>query len=319
VAQKPIEGLSMAYTFDNPKAASTRRTQYFEMRGNRAIYHDGWVACTTPSMRLGDPTEPTGDVISGPRWELYNVAEDFSEAVNLAATNPDKLQELQLLFYAEAARYSVLPLDQSMIPRLDVSLRPSLTRGRTEFTYHGSISRIPEGAAPDVKNKSFRITADVVLPKGDEQGVVITQGGLSAGYALMFKAGKPAFHYNFANIAHYDIAAKDALPPGKHTVVFDFKYDGGGIGKGGTGTISVDGKQVAQGRIAYTMPVRFSFDETFDVGEDTGTPVSGDYDVPFKFTGKIEKVVVDLGETKLSAAEQQKIQSMEQKARLAVE
>ena len=319
VAQKPIEGVGMAYTFNDPKAPSARRTQYFEMFGMRAIYHDGWIACTTPPGLIGDTSDPTVDVISGIRWELYRVAEDFSEAVNLAGQNPDKLHELQLLFYAEAARYNVLPLDHSRIPRFDVSLRPSLTRGRTEFTYQGSIARIPEGAAPDVKNKSFRITADVVLPKGGEQGVVLTQGGLSAGYALMFQAGKLAFHYNFANVAHYRIAAKDALTPGKHTVVFDFKYDGGGIGKGGTGTISVDGKQVAQGRVANTIPVRLSFDETFDVGEDTGTPVSGDYDVPFKFTGKIEKVVVNLGETKLGADEQRKIREMEQKARIAVE
>ncbi len=318
VAQKPIEGVSMAYTFDDPKAPSTRRTQYFEMFGMRGIYHDGWVACTTPMNTAIDPSEFKGDVISDPKWELYHVAEDFSEAINLADKNPNKLRELQLLFYAEAAKYNVLPLDASRIPRMDVSIRPSLTRGRTEFTYHGGLTRIPEGAAPDVKNKSFRITADVVLHKGGEQGVVVTQGGLSAGYALMFKAGKPIFHYNLANVAHFRIAAKDVVPPGKHTVVFDFKYDGG-IGKGGTGTLSVDGKKVAEGRIANTMPVRFSFDETFDIGEDTGTPVSEDYDVPFKFTGKIEKVTVTLGETKLSAPDQQKLQDMERKARLAVE
>ncbi len=298
VAQKPIEGVSMAYSFDDSKAPSTRRTQYFEMFGNRGIYHDGWVACTTPRLAPWEDVLITGtaqvDVISGYKWELYHVADDFSEAVNLADQNPDKLHELQLLFYAEAAKYNVLPLDDSKAARLDVSIRPSLTRGRTEFTYYGTVTRIPEGAAPDVKNKSFRITANVVLLKGGEQGVVVTQGGLSAGYALLFRGGKPIFHYNLANVAHYDIAAKDALAPGKHTVVVDFTYDGGGIGKGGTGTLNVDGKQVAQGRIDHTMPGRFSFDETFDVGEDTGTPVGLDYDVPFKFTGTLEKVVVDL-------------------------
>jgi arylsulfatase len=265
------------------------------MFGQRAIYHDGWVACTTPPTAV-EPVELTGEVISDYKWELYHVAEDFSEAVNVADKYPDKLHELQLLFYAEAARYNVLPLDHSRIARLDVSIRPSLTRGRTEFTYYGPLSRIPEGAAPDVKNKSFRITADVVLPKGGEQGVVLTQGGLSAGYALMFKDGKPVFHYNVANVAHFNIAARDTLTPGKHTIAFDFKYDGGGIGKGGTATINVDGKEAAKGRVGSTMPVRFSLDETFDIGEDTGTPVSEDYDVPFKFTGQIEKVVVNLGE-----------------------
>jgi len=177
--------------------------------------------------------------------------------------------------------------------------------------------RIPEGAAPDIKNKSFRITADVLLPKGNEQGMVVTQGGLSGGYALMFENGKPIFHYNVANVAHYNIAAKDPLTPGKHTVVFDFKYDDGGIGKGGTGTISVDGKQVAQGRIDRTTPLRFSMDETFDVGEDTGTPVNLDYDVPFAFAGKIEKVAVHLGESKLSAADQRKVREMEREAILS--
>jgi arylsulfatase len=296
VAQKPIEGVSMAYSFDNAQAPSTRRTQYFEIVGNRAIYHDGWIASTTPVATPWSSFEPTMDVITGYTWELYHVAEDFSQAVNLADRYPDKLRELQLLFYAEAARYSVLPLDHSRAGRFDVSIRPSLTRGRTAFTYNGTLTRIPEGAAPDVKNKSFRITAEVVLPKGDEQGVALTQGGLSGGYALLFKAGKPAFLYNMANVASFNIAAKDALVPGKHTIVFDFRYDGGGIGKGGTGTLSVDGKQVAQGRIARTIPMRFSFDETFDVGEDTGTPVSEDYDVPFKFTGTIAKVVVDIGD-----------------------
>ena len=314
VAQKPIEGVSMAYTFEAPNAPSARRTQYFEMFGMRGIYHDGWVACTTPLGPIGDTRDPTADVISGCQWELYHVAEDFSEAVNLATQNADKLQELRLLFYAEAARYNVLPLDQNRIPRFDVSIRPSLTRGRTEFTYYEGLTRIPEGAAPDVKNKSFRITADLVLPKGGEQGVVLTQGGLSAGYALMFKAGKPIFHYNVANVAHFNIGAKDPLSAGKHTVVFDFKYDGGGIGKGGTGMLSVDGKQVAEGRIRATMPVRFSFDETFDVGEDTGTPVSEDYDVPFKFTGQIEKVVVNVAPAKLTA---QDLRALDQARRRA--
>ena len=244
VAQKPVEGASMAYTFGDAKAPSARPTQYFEMFGNRGIYHDGWVACTTPFAAPWEDVSilPKVDVISGYKWELYHVAEDFSEAVNLADQNPDKLHELQLLFYVEAAKYSVLPLDDRKAERFDVSVRPSLTRGRTEFTYYEGLTRIPEGAAPDVKNKSFRMTANVVLAKGDEQGVVLTQGGLSGGYALLFKEGKPVFHYNMVNVAHYNIAARDTLAGGKHTVVFDFKYDGGGIGKGGTGTLSVDGK-----------------------------------------------------------------------------
>ena len=303
VAQKPIEGASMVYSFDNAQAPTTRRTQYFEMFGYRGIYHDGWVAATTPLLApwqdRADPNltvQVTEDVIGGYNWELYHVAEDFSQAVNLAEKDPDRLRELQLLFYAEAAKYNVLPLDDRKWERFDVSIRPSLTRGRTEFTYNGTITRIPEGAAPDIKNESFRITAEVVLHEGNEEGVIVTQGGLSAGYALLFRDGKPIFHYNLANIAHFNISAKDALALGKHTVVFEFKYDGGAVGKGGTGRLAVDGNQVAEGRIGATIPYRFSGDETFDVGEDTGTPVSEDYDVPFKFAGTIEKVVVNLGD-----------------------
>jgi arylsulfatase len=322
VAQKPIEGVSMAYSFSDSKAPPTHHTQYFEVFGHRAIYHDGWIACTTPPYggTWEDQTKfKRVDVIDGYKWELYNVDNDFSEAVNLADQYSDKLQDLQLLFYAEAARYNVLPLDDSGTERMNPAIRPSLTRGRTEFSYFGPVKRIPEGAAPDIKNKSFRITADVVLPRGNEQGMVVTQGGLSGGYALMFENGRPIFYYNTANVVHYNIAAKDPLKPGKHTVIFDFHYDGGGIGKGATGTITVDGKQVAQGRIDRTTPLRFSIDETFDVGEDTGTPVNLDYDVPFKFTGQIEKVVINLGETKLSAVDQERLQSMEQSARLKVE
>ena len=320
VAQRPIEGVSMAYTFDHPEAPSTHRTQYFEVFGHRGIYHDGWLACTTPPYGGTWEDQSTFvrvDVIDGYKWELYHVAEDFSEAVNLADREPGRLRDLQLLFYAEAARYNVLPLDDSGTERMDPVHRPSLTRGRSEFTYFGTVSRIPEGAAPDIKNRSFRITAEVVLPKGSAQGVLVTQGGLSGGYALMFDKGKPVFHYNMANVVHYDIRAREALTPGKHTVVFDFRHDGGGIGKGGTGTLSVDGAQVAQGRIERTTPFRFSMDETFDVGEDTGTPVSQEYDVPFAFTGQIDRLVIDLGELKLAGADPQRLEEMKRSARAA--
>ena len=313
VTQKPIEGVSMVYSFGNPKAPSTRTTQYFEMFGNRAIYHNGWIACTTPVSPLGDARDPKEDVITGYTWELYNVDKDFSEANNLARQNPGKLQELQLLFYAEAAKYNVLPLDDKRMPRLDVSIRPSLTLGRTEFAYSGPVTRIPEGAAPNLKNKSFSITADVVLPKGNQQGVLVTQGGISGGYALLLEQGRPVFHYNLANIAHFEVAAKDAVKPGRHTIVLDFAYDGGGMGKGGTATLTVDGKQAARGRINNTIPVRLSFDETFDVGEDTGTPVKESYDVPFKFTGQIVKVVVNPAGAELSSADQKKLQVTEAK------
>jgi arylsulfatase len=193
-------------------------------------------------------------------------------------------------------------------------LRPSLSLGRTEFTYTGPVKRIHEASAPNIRNKSFRITADVVLPTGSEQGVLVTQGGLSGGFTLAFEKGKPVFYYNMANVAHYSITSKQALKPGKHTVIFDFLYDGGGLGKGGTGILSVDGKQAAQGRIEKTVPFRFSFDETFDVGEDTGTPVDLAYDVPFRFTGTIDKLVIKyIGDNKLSATDQKQINAVEAK------
>lgn len=316
VSQKPIAGVSMAYSFDSPKAPSTRHTQYFEVFGHRAIYHDGWLACTTPPYggTWEDQTKiKRVDVISGYQWELYKVSEDFSQAVNLSDKHPDKLRELQLLFFAEAAKYNVLPLDDSGSERMAPGIRPSLTAGRSEFVFTGPVKRIHEGSAPDIKNRSFSITADVFLPKGGEQGVVVTQGGLTGGFALVFQKGVPAFYYNMGNVAHYRVASEQVLKTGKHTIVFDFLYDGGGLGKGGTGTISVDGKQVVQGRIGTTVPFRFSIDETFDVGEDTGTPVDLSYDVPFKFTGRIEKLVIKLGQTKLGVADQQKLMGAEAK------
>lgn len=179
--------------------------------------------------------------------------------------------------------------------------------------------RIPEGAAPDVKNKSFSITADVVLPTGGEGGVIATQGGLSGGWALLLKDGRPTFQYNLANVAHYEVAAMQPMTAGKHVIVFDFRYDGGGIGRGGTGTITVDGQQVAQGRIEHTMPMRLSLDETFDVGADTGTPASLDYDVPNSFGGTISEGVVRLGQQKLSAADQAAVERAQVEAQRRTE
>jgi arylsulfatase len=187
----------------------------------------------------------------------------------------------------------VLPLDNSKTTRLDPAIRPSLTRGRTSFTYSEGMTRIPEGASPDMKNKSYTITADVEVKEGTS-GMIVTQGGLFGGTALYFDKGRPVFHYNFVDVAHYEVAAKDSLAPGKHTIRFEFTYDGGGVGKGGTGALFVDDRQVAQGRIERTVPLRVTLDESLDVGEDTGTPVNLSYDVPFKFTDKLNKLVIVL-------------------------
>jgi arylsulfatase len=294
VDQKPIEGVSMMYTFDHPDAPSTRTTQYFEMLGNRGIYHDGWIACTTPPAPPWLPSGPDVDPINGYKWELYDVTRDPTEAHNLADSNPDKLHDLQLLFYAEAAKYNVLPIDNSKTVRMGPGIRPSLNEGKTAFTYYEGDTRIPEGSSPETKNRSFTIKADVEVPANGANGMIITQGGLFGGWALYLDKGKPTFFYNTINVYHYNIASSQVLPSGKHSLVFDFKYDGGGLGKGGTGTLSVDGKQVAQAKIEHTVPVRYALDEGLDVGEDTGTPVNLTYDVPFKFTGKINKVTIDL-------------------------
>jgi arylsulfatase len=293
----------MVYTFEDPQAPSKRTTQYFEMLANRAIYHDGWVACTTP-LRLPwmAGTESSPDDF---KWELYHIAEDFSESKDLAAENPAKLKELQSVFDTEAKKYNVYPLDASFVARVDPAIRPSLTRGRTEFTYYPGMVRIPEGTTPDLKNTSYNMTAEVVIPAGGANGVMATQGGRFGGWGLLMMDGRPEFAYAASNQAQhkYRLGASQRLTPGKHTIHFDFKYDGEGRGKGGLGTLSVDGKQVAQGRIERTISNRFSLDETFDVGEDTGTPVVEDYAtrMPFRFTGTLNKFVIDLGEGKVEA------------------
>jgi arylsulfatase len=304
VAQKPIEGVSMLYTFDHADAASTRTTQYFEMLGNRGIYHDGWIACTTPTAAPWDPNTVDVDPITGYKWELYDVTKDPTEAHDLAEANQDRLKELQDLFYSEAARYNVLPIDNSRTGRMGPGVRPSLLGDRTHFTYYDGDVRIPEGSSPETKNRSFTIKADVEVPAKGAEGMIVTQGGLFGGWALYLDKGKPTFHYNTVNSYHYNIAAAEALEPGKHTLVVDFKYDGGGIGKGALGTLSADGKQVAQGRIEVTVPIRYALDEGLDVGEDTGTPVNLDYDVPYRFTGEIDKVTIDLKSMEKATAQQ---------------
>ncbi len=306
VPQKPVEGVSMVYSFDNAQAPSKHRTQYFEMFANRAIYSDGWVAATTPPVAPWDLKGKVPD-IDDYQWELYNVEEDFSESVNLADKEPAKLRVLQDLFWVEAAKYNVLPVDNSRAERMDVSLRPSLTRGRSVFTYFPGQTRIPEGVAPDTKNKSFKIAANVVIPAEGAEGVIATQGGRFNGWCLYLLGSKPVFHYNLAGVHRFTIAGKENLPPGEHVIVMEFAYDGGGIGKGAAVKITVDNNPVAEGRVERSIPIRVSVDETLDIGEDTGTPVSEDYKVPFKFNGNLKRVLIGLAETKLTAEDEEEI------------
>jgi arylsulfatase A-like enzyme len=316
ITQKPIEGVSMAYTFDsaNANAPSTRTTQYFEMVGNRAIYHDGWVAATTPPeppWDLGLGKFP--DVLNGYKWELYNIAEDYSENNDLAAKMPDKLRNMQELFLVEATKYQVFPLDNSFITRA-VTPRPSDTAGRTIFTYSGESSGLPSSAAPDITGKSYSITAEVDIPPGGAEGMINTLGGRFGGHGLYLLKGKPVFVYNFFDLERFRWEGPTALTPGKHTVVFDFKYDGPGFGKGGTGVLSLDGKEVASKMIPHTIPFVPTIDETFDVGVDTRTGVDdNDYQPPFRFTGKVDKLTIKL--VPLKAAEERLLQQNRQDAK----
>ena len=307
VRQKPIEGVSLVYSFDSANVPTQHATQYFEMVGNRAIYDRGWMASTTP-LRLPWVTFGQNPSPDDFKWELYNVAVDFSQANNLAARDTAKLRQMLQVFDREARKYNVYPLDASFAERVDPAIRPSLTRGRTEFTYYSDMIRIPEGSSPDVKNKSFMMTAEVVIPEGGASGVLGTMGGRFGGWGLVVIDGKPEFAYAYSNQPKhkYRIASSQALTPGKHTIVFDFKYDGGGIGKSGTGTLSVDDKEVARGRIENTIRARFSLDETLDFGEDTGTPVVEDYvtKMPFKFTGELTKFVIRPGTATVSSADE---------------
>jgi arylsulfatase len=309
IAQRPIEGVSMAYTFDksNSAAPSARKTQYFEIISNRGIYHDGWYACTTP------PVPPwTMDVampdVDKYKWELYNLAEDYSQANDLAAKMPDKLKELQKVFLQEAAKYDVLPLDNRQFARA-LTPRPSATAGQTVFTYSGEMSGIPTGNAPNILTKSFTITAEVEVPKDGGEGMIVTEGGRFGGYGLYLLHGKPVFTYNFLDLERFRWEGKDALTAGKHSIVFDFTYDGPGIAKGGAGVLRVDGKEVASRKIPHTVAFLLTTDETFDVGVDTRTGVDDkDYQVPFRFTGKLTKLTFKLGPPQLAAADRRVIQ-----------
>ena len=321
VKQKPLEGVSLAYTFDNANAPTRHTTQYFELVGNRGIYKDGWIANTTP-LRLPWVTigfEPSPDDF---KWELYNVNEDFSQANNVADRYPDKLKELQEAFDVEAKKYQVYPLDSSFASRADPAIRPSLTRGRTEFTYYPGMVRIPEGSAPNFKNKSWAIAAEVTIPNSGANGVLATIGGRFGGWTLMMQDSKPQFAYALSNQPEHKfrITSNQPIPPGNHVVRFSFKYDGGGIGKGATGTLFIDGTPVAEGRISQTIGVRFSLDETFDVGSDMGTPVVEDYvdKMPFEFTGTLNKFVVVLEPENLTPEERKRLLEEEARASMSV-
>ena len=317
IKQKPFDGVSMTYTWPkaNANVPSKRTTQYFEMLGNRAIYHDGWVAATTPvtiPWELSTKTPP--DVITGYNWELYNVQKDFTEDHDLAAQMPDKLKEMQQLFYQEAANFDVLPLDNSTLARF-MTPRPSTTAGRTTFTFSGELSGVPAATAPSILNRSYMITAEITVPEGGAEGMIVTEGGRFGGYGLFlskgdlgFGKGHVVFLYNLLGLQR-TVWEGPELKPGKHTITFDFEINGPGLGKGGTGQLMVDGNRVATKSLEHTTPILFPEDETFDVGLDTGTPVAlveYHYDCPFKFNGTIDKLTFQLAPQQLTAADQRR-------------
>jgi arylsulfatase len=327
IPQKPIEGVSMMYTFDaaNANAPSRHHTQYFEMLGDHAIYHDGWIASTTV---MRPPWVVAGAVSQDPAgfpYELYDLTKDWTQHDNVAAKYPAKLNQMEKLFWTEANKYQVLPLDASVAARI-VAPRPSLTAGRTQFTWSGEITGTPNGDAPSILASSYTFKADVEIPASGAEGMIVTQGGRFGGYGFYVLKSKPVFLYNFLDLQRVCWEGARALPPGRHMLEFDFRYDGlgfgtlafnsmSGIGRGGTGVLKVDGKEVARQTMQHTIPLILQWDENFDIGADTGTPVSNDYQVPFRFTGKLNRLTLTIDRPTLSAADVRKLKEAQQNNR----
>jgi arylsulfatase len=290
-----MDGVSMAYTFDDAAAAERHTTQYFEMFGNRAIYDDGWFARTihkAPWER--EPRRALDEDI----WELFDTRTDYSLINDLAAENPQKLAELQELFMAEAARNQVLPIDDRMFERVNAELvgRPDLMGSRTSLTLAEGMTGMTENVFLNIKNKSKTITAEIEVPEGGAHGAVLVQGGRFGGWALYVENGVPAYDYNFVGMERFTVRGTQRLAPGRATIRFEFAYDGGGVGRGGTGTLFVNDVQVAEGRIERTQPMVFSADETADVGIDLATPVveAIGAEARSRFTGQILSVTIEV-------------------------
>jgi arylsulfatase len=308
VAQRPMEGVSMLYGFDaaNAGAASRRRIQHFEMLGHRGIYRDGWYANTTPpTLPWQAGGQAPEDVVNGYAWELYDLTRDPTQSRNLAAQQPDRLRDLQQLFLVEAARYRVLPLDNSSLPRL-IAQRPGPSAGRREFTYRGTGTSLQASVAPSLLNRAYRLVAEIEVPQsagpGGATGVIATHGGRFAGWGFYLLGGKPVFTWNLLDMERVRWEAAEALPPGRHSIAFEFQPDAAGppVGRGGTGVLSVNGREAMRRAMPHTLPFAVQSDETFDVGLDTGSPVDErDYRAPFPLTARLERLVVTLGESTL--------------------
>jgi hypothetical protein len=289
----PLHGVSMAGSFDEAGAAEVRETQYFEMFCNRGIYHQGWTAVTrhsTPWLLAKAPP------LDADKWELYDTNTDWTQAHDLAAENPQKLAELQMLFVLEASKYNVFPLDDRRAERFnsDLAGRPQLIHGNRQLLF-GGMGRLSENSTVVMKNKSHAVTAEIVVPEGGAQGVVIAQGGSIGGWALYLKEGRLRYCYNLLGVQRFHVGSEQMVPAGEHQVRMEFAYDGPGLGKGGTATLFVDGEQVGEGPVGATAAMIFSADDTCDVGKEGGALVTDDYPVPNDFTGRVNWVEIDVG------------------------
>ena len=321
IKQSPIEGVSMLYTFDknNAHAPTTHPTQYFEMMGDRALYHEGWLASTKVMRAPWDHFPPKESVLEYP-WELYDLNKDWTQSEDVAAKYPDKLKELQGLFWKEAEKYQVLPLDASVVTRL-ITPRPSITAGRDVFTWNRPMTGTPNGDAPSILNSSYNFKAEIEVPKDGAEGMLITQGGRFGGYGFYVHKGKPVFLWNLVDLKRIRWEGAKPLSPGKHVLEFDFTYDGmgmgtlalgsvSGIGQGGTGVLKVDGEEVANQKMPHTLPFILQWDENLDIGSDTGSPVNdADYQVPYPFTGKLNKVTLTIDRPKLTPEDMKKLEA----------
>jgi arylsulfatase len=323
IKQAPIEGTSFAYTFDqkNKDEPTHHKTQYFEMMGDHAVYHEGWLLSTKvirPPWDVVGAVNP--DPLNNCTFELYDLTKDWTQCDDVASMFPDKVKELKEVFLKEAKKYEVLPLDASVATRL-VMPRPNITAGRSEFVYTHPMTGLPQGDSPLLLNCSYNITADIEVPDSGAEGMLVTSGGRFGGWGFYLLKGKPVFTWDLVDLKRVKWQAPDALTPGKHTVEFDFKYDGlgagtlafnnlSGIGRSGTGSLKVDGREVANQKMEHTLPLILQWDESMDFGSDTGTPVDDqDYQCPFNFTGKFNKITIKVDRPQLSPEDVKKLES----------
>ena len=328
IKQAPIEGTSFAYTFetDNAKSASRHKTQYFEMMGQWALYDDGWLLSTkvnrAPWQAFG-PANP--DPLNNQVFQLYDLSNDFNQSVDIAAAHPEKVAEMRERFLAEAKAYQVFPLDASVAARI-VAPRPNITAGRTEFVYTRPMVGLPQGDSPLLLNTSYTVTADIDVPEGGAEGMILTSGGRFGGYGFYLKEGRPVFLWNMVDLERPKWEAPDALSPGRHTIEFDFVYDGlgsgtlafndfSGVGRSGTGTLKVNGNVVATKKLEKTLPMILQWDESFDVGSDTLTGVNdADYQPPFVLTAKLEKLTIKMDRPTLTSEDITKLRDAQRAA-----